>query len=93
MEGGYGSAALGGLIDGGIDEAEPTIEVSNGMGLDVDPRREGCLLGFHGRLGGATFPHMGGDKLGIDPGGVDHGETADQDNEGEPPGQRVEVNT
>jgi hypothetical protein len=64
-EGGYGSAALGGLINRGIDLAEPPVEVSNGMGLDVDPGGKGGLLGFHGRLCGPTFPHMGGDKLSV----------------------------
>ena len=56
-----GAAALGGFID----LAEPPVEVGNGMGLDVDPGGKGGLLGFHGRLCGPTFPHMGGDKLSV----------------------------
>jgi len=72
-QGGVGLATLGRLLDRGINLAKASVEVSNVVGLDVDPGRKGRVLGLDSRCRRAALAHMSRHKLGIHAGRVDDG--------------------
>ena len=75
-ERGYGPAALGGLLDGGVDLVEPPVEVGDGVGLDVDPGCKGRVLRLDRRCSRTTLAHVSRDELGVNAGRIDDGKAA-----------------
>ena len=81
------------LEDAACRSANPELEtylaialrVGDGMGLDVDPRRERCVLRLDRRLRRATLAHVGGHELCIHARRVDDGKAADERDDDETP--------
>src|SRR5258706_15874099 len=85
LHGGSRSALLGRLLNGRVDLSKPPVEIRDGMGLDIDPGGERCVLCLDGRCSCTTVAHMSGDQLSVDARRVDDGKAGDQRHEHQPP--------
>jgi len=56
-QGDIGPAALGRLLDSGVNLAKAAVEVCNLAGSDLDLGRKGCILRLDGREGNRSLLH------------------------------------
>jgi hypothetical protein len=80
-----GPAALGRFLDRRIDLAEPTIEIGNGVGRNLDPGGKSCVLHLDRRCSLTTLAYRGGDELSINASRIDDGKAGDEHSEGKAP--------
>jgi hypothetical protein len=77
-ERGGGPAAFGPFLDCRIDLTQPTVEVGNGVGCNLDPRGKSRVLHLDHGGSRTTLSYVGGDELGINAGCIDDGKAGDQ---------------
>jgi hypothetical protein len=81
------SAALGGFLDCRIDLAQPTVEVGNGVGYNLEPGGKSGILHLDRRCSRTTPSYVGDDELVINASRIYHGKAGDEHSEGKSPDQ------
>src|SRR5262249_34374151 len=84
-EGCIGAAALGGFLDRGVNLPKAPVEIGDDMNRTFQLGGEGGIPRLEVGLCGTALPYMGGDKLGVHPGGVDNGQPEDEGYKGASP--------
>jgi hypothetical protein len=87
-ERGRGPAALGCFLDCRVNLAQPTVEVGNGVGRNLDPGGKSRVLHLDRRCSQTMLSDMGDDELSINASRIDDRKDGDKHGEGKAPNQR-----
>src|SRR5260370_42378629 len=82
-----GPAALGRFIDCRIDLAQPTVEVGNAVGRNLDSGGKSRVLHLDRRCSPTTLSYIGSDELSINASRINDGKAGDEHSEDKPPDQ------